>query len=139
MTDITKLKTLFEEIRQCEDGIRASEQTILSCKETLRAFENKLEQLYKAIEKEMGGSNEVQVKVSKNIIIDFYWQQGQVVADIPNPDAVPDEYSRIKREPKKIEIKKLLEAGTKFNWASLKVNEPKLKYRLLKLKQPTIT
>ncbi len=56
-------------------------------------------------------------------------RQKVVIADI---EAVPMEYVRMKREPKMIEIKKLLDAGETHNWCKLEAGERHLQWRIIK-------
>ena len=49
--------------------------------------------------------------------------------EVPDPDAVPTEFCRIKKEPDKAKIKQLLEGGLQPNWASFAPARPRLTIR----------
>jgi hypothetical protein len=58
-------------------------------------------------------------------------RQGTVRTEVPDDDAVPDEFCRFKREPDKARIKEHLQAcnGSPPNWAALVQSEPSLSVR----------
>ena len=65
------------------------------------------------------------------------WSTPRESVDVPDAAAVPDEFVQIERKAKKREIgahlKALEDAGqAQPNWATLKMGEPKLGYRLAK-------
>jgi Siphovirus Gp157 len=51
---------------------------------------------------------------------------------IADDAAVPDEFCKIERVPKKREITEAIKSGSQFNWASLERGEPKIQYKTIK-------
>jgi hypothetical protein len=49
--------------------------------------------------------------------------------EVPDPTAVPDEFSHIVKTPDKARIKQLLEGGLQPNWATFGPAKPRLTIR----------
>jgi hypothetical protein len=86
----------------------------------------------------MSETGEVEVMLpDENHDYKIAWSTPPEVVDVPDAAAVPDEFVKVERVPKKKEIldhlKSLRESGSAPpNWATIERNPGKLTYRLVK-------
>lgn len=131
MTEKT-IEDLFEELRGYEDGLKVSQRKVIDTQGNVRMFESHIERTLKEIATLMVESNEYQFKHESGVVIDFYYPTPRKSIDVPDANAVPDDFCRIKREPDKLKIKDHLDAGNRPNWASERTSTPKLTYKFIK-------
>ncbi len=129
--ELNKIEDLFRELLGYEEGLRNSQQAVLDKQANVRLFERHIKETMDKIKGAMGDSNEWQFKY-EGMIIDFYHTTPRLSVDMPNIEAVPEQFIKLEKIAKKTEIKKYLDEGHKPNWASLKPGESKLSYKILK-------
>lgn len=124
-----------DEERRAEAAIKVVRET---CAPALRQAKQAQEDAWERIAVLMAETGEVEV-ILPDHAHDYRigYTATPEVADVPDPDAVPDEFCKVERSPRRKEIldhlKSLRDAGQPLpNWASITRNPGRLAYKLVK-------
>lgn len=95
-------------------------------------YERSTEEASIAISDEMSANGVIEDIIEGELInYKLYFTTPRMTVKV-DAAAVPDEFCKIERVPKKKEIKEFLEAGNQVNWASLERGASNLSYKAVK-------